>query len=99
MCAQPEMGWGCLLRVKMPSQGIHPLPTQAPVGMVRKYKSGSNAGHHVQTEEGTELLQSLWATAPRREGESEHTEVIWSSLFSIQFGWVAVVMKLGGGGW
>lgn len=32
--------------------------------MVRKYKSGSNAGHHVQMEKGTELLQSFLATAP-----------------------------------
>lgn len=47
--------------------------------MVREYKSGSNARHHVQTE----LLQSLSATAPLMGGKrSECTEVLWRSVSS-----------------
>lgn len=64
VCATARRGLGCPLRVKMPGQAIHALPTQVPCGMVRKYKSGSNAGHHVQTAEGTELLQSLSQPQP-----------------------------------
>lgn len=67
------------------------------MGMVRKYKSGSNAGHHVQTEEGTELLQSLSATA-LLTGVRVHRGASEKDLFSIQGGWVAVVTKLGEGG-
>lgn len=48
---------------KHPAGTDHPLPSQAPrsghgsrapMGMVRKYKSGSNAGRQVQMEEGTD---------------------------------------------
>ena len=55
-------------------------PGRPPVGMVRKYKSGSNAGHHVQTEEGTELLQSLLATDLPMG--SECTKVLWRRVSS-----------------
>lgn len=68
---------------------------------VRKYKSRSNAGHHVQTEKGTELLQSLLATAPTDSSRGQGVSRSGASekgLFSIQVGWGAVVTKLGEGG-
>lgn len=83
-----------------PGHPLSPLPGP-PVGMVRKYKSGSNAEHHVPTEEGTELLQSVLQPQPRGWGtEVRVRQGAWEKgLFSIQGGWVAVVTKLGEGGW
>lgn len=69
--------------------------------MVRKYKSRYDARHHVQMEKGTELLQSLLATAPKDSSRGQGTSrsgALEKGLFSIQVGWVAVVTKLGEGG-
>lgn len=68
--------------------------------MVRRYKSGSSTGHHVQTEEGTELSQSLLQPQPHWWGaEVRVRQGVWEKgLFSIRGGWVAVVTKLGEGG-
>lgn len=52
----------------------------------------------MQTEEGTELLQSLSATA-LLTGVRVHQGALEKGFFSFQGGWVAVVTKLGEGGW
>jgi hypothetical protein len=94
------------LRLSTKGQGggwtSHPPPTQiwslfqAPLGMVRKYKSGSNAGCHVQMETGTELLQSLLATVPTdRSSRGQGAPRGYDRSLLIQVGWVAVVTTLG----
>lgn len=50
--------------------------------MVRKYKCGSDVGHHVQTGEGTVLLQSLGHSPTDWGQRSECAEVLWRGVSS-----------------
>lgn len=82
----------------MPGQAVHP-PPPAP-HQVRKYKSGSNAGHHVQTGGGGASAVSFGHSPA--DGVRGHRGGLDRGLFSIGLGWGgegAVVTKLGEGGW
>ena len=101
---KPGLGRGWSLGAKMPRANpslhpSHPLPPPPRRSWVRKYKSGSDAGRHVQTEAGRSFCRVSATARPTTGAEvSARRGALEKGLFSIQGGWAAVVTKLGEGG-
>lgn len=93
MGATARSGLGLAISVEMPGQAVHPLPPPPGPPWVRKYKSGSNAGHRVQTGGGGASAVSFGPSPA--DGARVHPGALGKGLFSIQGGGWLLSLSLG----